>query len=92
MKSLKVWSISHIVIGLALILISIVGLCTSCTNVQLIDTTWKFDRAVISMQDGTVVSGKVDNWLDFENSDAVQIKIDGVTYYTHLSNVVLIDD
>jgi hypothetical protein len=92
MKSLKVWSISHIVIGLALILISIVGLCTSCTNVQLMDTTWKFDRAVISMQDGTVVSGKVDSWLDFENSDAVQIKIDGVTYYTHLSNVVLIDD
>lgn len=91
MKSLNVWSVAHIVIGLALILISVVGLCTSC-NVQLMDTTWNFDRAVISMQDGTVVSGEVDSWLDFENSDAVQINIDGVTYYTHLSNVVLIDD
>jgi hypothetical protein len=91
MKALKVWSGINIVLGIALILMSIVGLCTSC-NVQLADTTWNFDRAVISMQDGTVVSGKVDSWLDFENSDAVQIKIDGVTYYTHLSNVILIDD
>ena len=91
MKSLKVWYGINIVLGLTLIVVGVVGSCASC-NVQLADTTWNFDRAVINMQDGTIVSGEVDSWLDFENSDAVQIKIDGVTYYTHLSNVVLIDD
>lgn len=84
MSNFKKFLVGVILIGSLLIF-------TGC-NTQLIDTTWKFDRATINMQDGTVISGKVDIWLDFENSDAVQIKIDGVTYYTHLTNVVLIDD
>ncbi len=59
-------------------------------NMGLVDTKLKFDRAVISMPDGTVVSGKVDTWWDYENSDMVQVKIDGTVYLTHSGNVVLI--
>ena len=44
------------------------------------------------MPDGSVVSGKVSSWKDYDDSDAVQLVIDGKTYYTHLSNVVLISD
>ena len=53
------------------------------------DTTYHFDTARIVMADGWIVEGKVQSWLDWENSDAVQVEIDGVVYYTHLSNVVL---
>lgn len=62
---------------------------TGC-NAQLVDTTFKFDRAVISLPNGEVVEGKVDSWRDYDNSDQIQVKIDGVTYLTHAANIVLI--
>ena len=65
------------------------GLLTGC-NMQLVDTTFSYDTAQIQMPDGTVVSGKIDSWRDYEDGDQLQIVIDGVTYLTHAENVVLI--
>ena len=65
---------------------------TGCGNQQLLDTTYTFSHAVIAMPDGSTISGKVESWKDWENSDTVQVKIDGVTYWTHSSNVVLTTD
>ena len=62
----------------------------SCGNMQLMDTTYSFDTAIIFLPDGESVEGKVDGWMDFENSDMIQVKIDDKTYLTHSSNVVLI--
>lgn len=60
-------------------------------NRQIIDTTYRFDEAYIYGVDGSLLAhGHVNSWNDYENSDSVQVKIDGVTYYTHLANVVLI--
>lgn len=56
-----------------------------------IDTTWLYDEVMIAMPDGSVVSGKVETWCDYENSDQLQVKVNGDTYLTHASNVVLID-
>ena len=39
-----------------------------------------------------VVSGKVVNWRDYDDSDTVQVQIDGKYYLTHYTNVVLIAD
>ena len=64
---------------------------TAC-NKQIIDTIYKYDRAIIYLPDGTVVDGKVQSWTDFEDGDQIQVKIDGVTYLVHSSNVVLIDE
>lgn len=75
-----------IVVSIALVL---VALLTSCGNRTLVDTTYKFEYAVISLPDGRTVSGKVTNWTDYEDSDAVQVTIDGNTYYTYLANVCL---
>ena len=61
-----------------------------CGNQQLIDTTHTFNYAQIKMMDGTCVEGKVDSWKDFEDGDQLQVKINGDTYLTHSSNVVLI--
>lgn len=59
-------------------------------NRQVIDMTYKYDRAIISLPDGTIVDGKVDSWTDFEDGDQIQVKIDGVTYLVHSTNIVLI--
>ena len=64
---------------------------TAC-NKQIIDTVYKYDRAIIYLPDGTVVDGKVQSWTDFEDGDQIQVKVDGKTYLVHSSNVVLIDE
>lgn len=64
----------------------------SCGNVTMFDTTYSFERVMIAMPDGTVVEGECTSWLDFENSDMVQVTVDGKTYLTHSANVVLISE
>lgn len=59
-------------------------------NRTLFDTTYDFDYAEIYSPGGELIaSGNVEKWTDWEDSDAIQVKIDGVTYYTHLCNVIL---
>ena len=64
---------------------------TAC-NKQIIDTVYKYDRAIIYLPDGTVVEGKVQSWTDFEDGDQIQVKIDGVTYLVHSSDIALIKE
>ena len=80
-----------LIIFLAIILIS----CAGCHNMQSVDMACHYDRAIIYLPNGEIVEGRVSSWTswtDFEDGDAVQIKIDGKTYLTHLCNVCLIDD
>jgi len=65
---------------------------TTHGNRQLIDTKYRFDRAIIAMPNGQVIDGKVTSWLDYQDSDAVQVTINGKTYLTHYANVCLIDE
>lgn len=76
------------VIALCLCMTMLMSLA-ACGNRQLLDTTYTFKSVQILMPDGTVVEGKCDSWLDYENSDAVQVVVNGEAYYTHLTNVVL---
>ena len=65
---------------------------SGCGNKQIFDTTYTFNKAIISLPDGTVVEGRVDSWRDYEDGDQIQVKIDGVTYLVHSSNICLIAD
>lgn len=83
-------NIKKIIIG-----VSIIGstlILGGWGNQSIWDTTYTFDKAIISMLDGTIIKGKVQSWQEYDDSDAIQVKIDGKTYYTHLQNVVLIDE
>ena len=64
---------------------------TAC-NKQIVDTVYKYDRAIIYLPDGTVIEGKVQSWTDFEDGDQIQVKIDGVTYLVHSSDIALIKE
>ena len=59
-------------------------------NMQWFDFTYSFDRAQVRLSDGSVVSGKCDDWTDFGNTDLVQVVIDGVAYRVHHANATLI--
>lgn len=69
---------------------TVVGL-TAC-NQQIFDTTYTYDRAIISLPNGEIVEGKVTSWTDFEDGDQIQVKIDGKTYLVHSVNIVLISE
>lgn len=84
----RVIALISVLVMLAGILVMFVG----CTNVQLLDTTWSFEQAIIFMPDGKKLEGKVTSWLDFDGSDMIQVTIDSKTYLTHSANVVLISE
>ena len=67
------------------------ALLSGC-NRQLVDLTYKFDRAIIELPNGEIIEGKVSSWRDFEDGDQIQVVVDGVTYLVHSSRVVLIND
>lgn len=75
--------LAGLIAGLALLM------CCGWGNWQIVDTTWNYNYAIVQLPDGRIIEGTVDGWKDYENSDSVQVKIDGDTYYTHLSNVAL---
>ena len=59
-------------------------------NRQIIDTAQRFDHAMIKLADGEIIEGRVDSWRDYENSDQIQVTINGTTYLIHSMNVTLI--
>lgn len=63
-----------------------------CGNYQMVDTVYRFDRAIIYLPNGTIIEGEVDSWMDYEDGDQIQVKIDGVVYLVHSSDVVLIKE
>ena len=80
------------VILIVLLLISVL-MMTGCSlgNRQIgFDLKQSFDEAIIILHNGEMFEGKIDSWRDFDESDVVQVTIEGVTYLTHYSNVILI--
>lgn len=80
-----------IAIILALILVAGVLVLTAC-NKQMVDLTYSYERAILSLPNGEIIEGRVSSWTDFEDGDQIQVKIDGKTYLVHSSNIVLISD
>ena len=82
-----------------IVLMSVVAVMVSSTlvvsafgNKQLFDTTYTFNKAIISLPNGEIVEGKVDSWKDYEDGDQIQVRIKGVTYLVHSSNIALINE
>lgn len=72
-----------------LVLLFLMLTLASC-NKQVIDITYKYDYAIIELPNGQVVEGEVTSWTDYEDGDQIQVKIDGVVYLVHSSDIVLI--
>ena len=63
---------------------------TAC-NKKIIDTTYTFREAIISLPDGSIIKGKVDSWKDYEG-EQIQVVVEGTTYLVHANTLVLIKD
>ena len=76
-----------LVSAVAFAAIAVIGV--SC-NRQPVDLTFKFDRAIVKLPNGEIVEGELQSWLDYEDSDQIQVKIGGKTYLVHSMNCTLI--
>lgn len=76
-------------ICIMLILVMVFTFTACGYNRQIIDLDYKFNYAIIFLPDGNRIEGKVSSWKDFDQSDMIQLKIDGITYLTHSANVIL---
>lgn len=76
-------------VAILAVVILLCSVLVGCSNRQVFDATYNFDRAIICLPDGQVIEGKVTSWRDYDG-DQLQVKIDGKTYLTHSVNVVLI--
>lgn len=72
---------------LAMILV-IALLLTGCGNYQMIDLQYTYNYAIIQLQNGEVVEGKVEQWTDYEG-EQLQVTINGVVYLTNSFNCTL---
>ena len=67
-------------------------LSMSACNRQMIDLTYSYKYATISLPNGEIIEGKVDSWRDFEDGDQLQVTVDGVTYLVHATDAVLMTE
>lgn len=79
--------------GIVAILVFIIITCVLLTltgcNKQIIDLSYNFNYAYIDIPGGEHIEGRIQSWRDYEDGDQLQIKIDGITYLTNSSRVVL---
>lgn len=77
---------------LTLCLSTLLSLSLISCNRQVIDTTWKFNKAIILLGDETIEI-EIDSWMDYDEDTSIQIKAkDGTSYLTDLKNVILISE
>ena len=72
-------------------MVAMMGIGLTGCNKQMIDVTYSYERAIISLPNGEVIDGKVQSWKDYEG-DQIQVKINGKQYLVHSSNIVLISE
>lgn len=63
-------------------------LCSSCSSTPSAPMS---HRVQILMPDGSVVEGTAERWGSCDyRAQAVHIMVDGVTYHTHMSRIVMV--
>lgn len=75
-----------------IIALTILAMTITGCNKQIIDTTFNYDKAILTLPNGELIEGNIDNWRDYEDGDQIQVKINEITYLVHSENIVLIAD
>lgn len=77
-------------VKLIVFIMFIMLMLTGC-NKQIIDTKWKFDKAIITVGN-TTLEVEVQSWRDYDDTSIQITTVDGKTYLTDLKNVLLISE
>lgn len=61
-----------------------------CGNLDLLDTNFTYDYALVKWPDGTVQKIEVKQWADYEGEQIQIIAKDGKIYLISMNNAVLV--
>ena len=78
-------------ICIILILLIMLFLFAGC-NQQIIDTNYTFDRAIVTLNDGTKMEIEIKQWRDYEGEQLQLIGKDDKVYLVSSYNTILIKD
>ena len=66
---------------------------SGCGNMDMIDTNYTFDYAIVEFPDGDVRTIEISKWTDYEDGEQIQITAkDGTVYLVSSFNCVLVRD
>ena len=65
--------------------------CLTGCNRTVVDTVWKYDKAVIRMGE-EVITVEVDSWKDYDGEQIQVVAKDGTVYLTSSFNCTLIKE
>ena len=93
---MKKWKIGAAI----LLIVAILGVCASCdgsyyktgNRITGGSDVQTFTYAYVVLDGQEIVRGSITQWRDYDNSDVVQVLVNGKYYLTHYSNVELIAD
>ena len=75
------------VLLVAMMMLSMVG----CGNMDMLDTNYTYNMAIIDLANGESIEVEVKQWRDYENGEQLQIITpDGTVYLTSSYNCTLI--
>ena len=75
---------------LLLIVLLVLAFATTSCNRTLVDTSFYYDYAYIALPNGQCVEGPVDSWTDYVDGDQIQVTINGTTYLSDSTRIVLV--
>lgn len=64
----------------------------SCGNKQVIDATYKFDKAIVKMPSGEVMEIELKKWGDYDGEQLQLVSTDDTVYLVSSYNCVLMAD
>ncbi len=77
----------------AIVLLATLLCLASCGNMQVFDTTYRFDYAIVKFPDGSCQKIEIKSWTDYEDGEQLQITaMDGTTYLVNSVNCVLVSE
>ena len=81
-----------LVLAVAILVMAACGTTTTGNRAVWGKDVQTFTYAYIRLGEKDIVEGYITQWRDYDDSDVVQIMIDGKYYLTHYSCVVMIAD
>lgn len=75
------------------LMLTIIILCCSCGNMDMFDTNYTYDYAIVEFPGGEVKTLTIKQWTTYEDGEQIQIITpDGTVYLTNSFNCILIND
>lgn len=92
----KYWKIGALILMLIIATVTLTGCADSYyktgNRITGGNDVQTFTYAYVVLDGQEIAKGAITQWRDYENSDVVQILVNGKYYLTHYSNVVMIAD